>query len=255
MTYLNYKQTQAIKQVASYLLGLEKEKPISFSFDGENANKIVLNTGKETEQKFEYSLDYSYDVSTKQVHATWTQVNDSNSVDLTSKLNQITVDKDIVVHIIGDPDLSPTSPSITIINIEKANKPTNLYANDLENKVIGVNDTMEWQIANKAKSNNWVKFSDEEPDVSHMTTLLVREGAHGTYLPSDSVEFTFEEDPESDASKVYIPISRLSAEASTYEKEAESPMKAIDGHNKTMWHTKWNGSDTDKWMEEQLYLN
>ena len=76
---------------------------------------------------------------------------------------------------------------------------------------------MEWQIASKAKSNNWVKFSEEEPDVSHMTTLLVREGAHATYLPSDAVEFTFEEDPEADASKVYIPIKRLSATASTYE--------------------------------------
>lgn len=239
-----YKQGQAVRQVAQYLLG-QKEEVVKFSFDGENANKIVLTNP----QPFEYSLDYSYDTEAKEVHANWTLVSDSQIVDLTKDLDKITVDKDIVIHFTVDNDKTPTSNSVVIINIEKDKTPTNLYANDLENKVLGVTDTMEWQIVSKGRSaNNWTKFSEAEPDLSNLTTILVREGAHGTYLPSDTVEFTFEADPEADPTKVYIPISRLEATASTSEKASEDASKAIDGRNNTMWHTKWNGSDNDKWI-------
>ena len=88
-----YPNGQAVRQVSQYLLGSQEEN-VKFSFSGENANKIVLAT----EQPFEYSLDYSYDASTKEVHGTWTSVTSGKVADLTDKLDQITSDKDCCTH-------------------------------------------------------------------------------------------------------------------------------------------------------------
>ncbi len=238
-----YKQGQAVRQVAQYLNG-QKEETAKFSFSGENANKIVLAT----EQPFEYALDYSYDTQTKLVHANWTKVTNGTTADLTEVLEKITPDKDIVVHIIGDSDYSPTSDSITIINIEEGTTPKNLYANDLENKVFGITDSMEWKIDGE-KTSTWTKFSEKEPNLSGIKTVLVRDGAHDTYLPSEAVSLTFDADPDADQTKVYVPISRLKVEASSQQNSSsEAAARAIDGNKNTYWHNLWSGSDTARWI-------
>ena len=242
-----YKQGQAVRQVAQYLNG-NKEETVKFSFSGENANKIVLAT----EQPFEYALDYSYDTATKEAHAHWTKVTTGTTADLTSVINQISVDKDIVVHIIGDNDFSPTSDSITIINIEEGATPKNLYANDLENKVFGTSDSMEWKMDDDEVSE-WVKFSTQEPDLSGIKTVLVRDGAHDTYLPSEAVSLVFDASPDADKTKVYVPISRLKVEASSQQNNSsEAAARAIDGNKNTYWHNLWSGADTARWIKIEV---
>ncbi len=242
-----YKQGQAVRQVAQYLNG-NKEETVKFSFSGENANKIVLAT----EQPFEYALDYSYDPVTEQAYANWTQVTTGTTADLTSVIDQISADKDIVVHIIGDNDFSPTSDSITIINIEEGTTPKNLYANDLENKVFGISDSMEWKMDGEEVSE-WVKFSTQEPDLSGIKTVLVRDGAHDTYLPSEAIPFVFDASPDADKTKVYVPISRLKVEASSQQNSSsEAAARAIDGNKYTYWHNYWSGADTARWIKIEV---
>ncbi len=246
-----YLQGQAVRQVAQYLLG-NKEENVKFSFSGENANKIVLATA----QPFEYSLNYSYNPETKEVFGDWIQVTEGNMADLTNQLNQINATNDIVVHILGDGNREPTSNSVITINIEKGITPKNLYANDLENQVIGTTSNMEWQIIsedNKSVSNNkWIKFQEKLPDLSKMATVLVRDGAHDTYLPSDYVALSFEEADEVDLTKVYVPISRLKVTASSRQNNNEHELKAIDGNANTYWHNLWSGADQDKWIQLEI---
>lgn len=243
-----YKQHQAIRQVATYLLGMQ-EKVATFSFSGENANKIVFDGPKTL---IEYSLNYSYNPSTNEVSGTWTQVDKASSIDLSDKLEQINSTNDIVIHLRQvDDNKTPNSSSIIIIDIEDGTAPKNLYANDLENKVFGISDSMEWKIEDE--SDKWVKFSDKEPDLSGMKTVLVRDGAHDTYRASDYVSLTFDADPDADKTKVYVPISRLKVEASSQQNNSsEAAERAIDGNKNTYWHNYWNGSDKDKWIKIEV---
>ena len=243
-----YLQGQAVRQVAQYLLGLEEEQPISFSFDGANANKIVLSTA----QPFEYSLNYSYNTESQKVSGDWTTVSTGTSIDLTSQLHQINSTNDIVVHILGDQDKAPNSDSITIIDIQENQIPSGLYANELENKLIGWSDTMEWTLTDPNTTTGWTKFKDALPDLSGLKTVFVRDGAHGNILASDYVEFTFEADPALDPTKVYIPNSRLSATASSRQNNGEHENKALDGNANTMWHTYWDGSDKELWINIKI---
>lgn len=242
-----YLQGQAVRQVSQYLLGKQEEN-IKFSFSGENAGKIVLAT----DQPFEYSLNYSYDASTNEVHGDWTQVTEGNMADLRTRIDEINATNDIVVHILIDDDRSLTSNSVTVINIEEGITPKNLYANDLENKVIGVTNDMEWRIDDRVAAylpyENWKKFGDELPDLSGIKTVLVRDGAHDTYLASDYVSMTFDADPNDDPTKVYVSVDRLSATASSRQKDSEHERLAIDGNINTYWHNLWSGSDTARWI-------
>ncbi len=244
-----YLQGQAVRQVAQYLLGLEEEQPVSFSFDGVNANKIVLSTA----QPFEYSLNYSYSTENQEVSGDWVTVSTGTSVDLTNQLNEINSTNDIVVHILGDQNKTPNSDSITIIDIQENQVPSGLYANELENKIIGWSDTMEWKLNDsKTKASDWTKFKDALPDLSGLKTVFVRDGAHGNMLASNYVEFTFEADPTLDPTKTYIPNSRLSATASSRQNNNEHESKAIDGNANTMWHTYWDGSDKELWINIKI---
>ena len=250
-----YLQSEAIKQVANYLLGINKDLEVAtFSFDGENANKLMLNgTYKENNVPFEYTLNYEYDAKDKKVSSStkWYKVTDGiQEVDLSSKLKEISQEKDIVVHILKDENRDDPN-NLYFIDITKAKEPTNLYANNLENRVIGTTDIMEWK---KENDDEWTKFTEKEPDIdgNGITSIFVRNKSSKTSLASSPVELIFEES-KTDNKKAYIKSSRLNATASSEQNSTtEAASRAIDGNKYTYWHTRWDGKDEKRYIELEI---
>lgn len=126
-------QFNAVRQVANALLGNIDTSIASFSFDGENANKIILSSRFDgVDVAWDYSLDGG---------KTWT-LSEEHVLSLTEEqIKSITAESDIKVHIMG---VDYSEDNVYTIDIqESAGLPSNLYANDLENKLIGVNSAVE----------------------------------------------------------------------------------------------------------------
>ena len=127
----------------------------TFSFDGTDAGKIILS------DRFEGNglrWDYSLDGKTK-----WTEVAstaDNHKHMLTEKeIASITAEKDIYVHLVGT---NYSEENIYRIDIqESTGLPTNLYANDLENRMMAVTLTTEWRYSKNAP---WTSYSTASPD-------------------------------------------------------------------------------------------
>ena len=203
----------------------------SFSFDGAYANKIKLASRFEMNGvRWEYSLDGKQ---------TWKTVSslagEEHSVLLTQEeLQSITAENDIYINIVGAPR---TEENVYKIDITTATLPANLYANDLENRVIGVNTGFEWR---NSVNDPWTSYAASSPDNTGNKTLQVRVAATKTVLPSEILEVHFTEDNQLDTQK-YIRISHLSVhEYSTQSVDNKRPFYAenvIDGNLNTMWHT------------------
>ena len=241
-------QASAVRQVANNLLGNIDTTIAEFSFDGEDAGKIMLsNRYSENDIVWDYSLDGG---------ETWTQT-EEHSVQLTDEqIATITSDNDIKVHIIG---VDYSDENIFTIDIKDSNGlPSKLYANDLENKFIGTVDTMEWKYS---AEDEWTAFGIKEPDLVGNKTVIVRAGATGIYLAqNDDKEYEFTEENLPDTQK-YVSIDHLSIDSVSSEQSGsgEYGKNVIDGNINTMWHTAYNGSDTDRTIvikvDEPIYLS
>lgn len=228
-------QPAVTRGLANYLLGQIDTTLATFSFDGTDAGKIILS------DRFEGNglrWDYSLDGKTK-----WTEVAstaDNHKHMLTEKeMASITAEKDIYVHLVGT---NYSEENIYRIDIqESTGLPTNLYANDLENRMMAVTLTTEWRYSKNAP---WTSYSTASPDLTGNKTVQVRQGASGTRLASEPSEFySFTEDNQPDTRK-YIPIAHLSIKEeggySTQSVDKKRPFyapNAIDGNLHTMWHT------------------
>lgn len=214
-------QETAVRAVANYLLGNTKSEIASFSFDGENAGAIVLGSQFDgVGVAWEYSLDNQN---------TWIQTHEHILQLTDEELESITAENDILVHIVG---AGYDDGNIYRIDILQGNTPKNLYNNDLENKVIGANDTMEWKYSDM---DSWISFKDEVPDLTGDKTISIRTKATGVYLQSDELTFSFTEDNQLDTQK-YITIDNLSIyEVSSEALGAnEGAQNAIDGNINTI---------------------
>ena len=136
--------------------------------------------------------------------------------------------------------------------------PSNLYANDLENKLIGATNAMEWKYN---EDDEWTSYSKEEPDLTGNKSVIVRMGATGVHLADTKTKtYNFTEDNQPDTQK-YISIDRLSV----YQVSSEEPghsapaQNAIDGNINTIWHSNWNGQDADRYitikLDKPVYLS
>ena len=230
-------QASAVKQVANALLGNVDTTIANFSFDGDNAGKIVLSSRFDgVDVAWDYSLDGG---------KTWT-LSEEHILQLTEEqINSITSELDIKVHIMG---VDYSEQNVYTIDIQNSSGlPSNLYANDLENKLIGATDAMEWKYND---NDEWTAYRDEEPDLSGEKSIIVRMGATGVHLAdSNSKTYQFTEDNQTD-NKKYISIDRLSI----YEVSSEEPghsapaQNAIDGNINTIWHSNWNGQDSERYI-------
>ncbi len=236
---------------ANYLLGKIDKSIATFSFDGEQAGKIVLSSRFDgSGVRWDYSLDGKN---------TWKEVSftgeEEHSLKLTEEeIESITAENDIYVHIVG---VNYSEENLYKIDILKQNAPAGIYNNDLENKVVGVTDYMEWRMKD---SSTWTLFKDEEPDLTGDKTVIVRARRHDIYLTSEeqSLEFTTD---IIDEHRKYVSIKHLSIAGVSSEATAQGryAKNIIDGNIYTNWHSAWNGSDLDKYiiikLDRPIYLS
>ncbi len=244
-------QPSATRLLASYLLGKTDSSLAMFSFDGEDGGKLVLSS------RFDGSgIRWDYSLDGKQ---TWNEVSftaeEAHKHSLTKEeIAMITEENDIYVHIVG---VNYNDENIFKIDIQKSQTPTTLYNNDLENRVIGVNDTYEWRMN---ENEAWTSYRVAEPDLTKDATVQVRIGATGVYLPSDAVTYSFTYNPQPDTRK-YVSISHLSIHGVSTEATAQQghAAKAIDGNYNTRYHSAWNGTDTERYiiikLDEPRYIS
>ena len=159
-------QPNLTRGFAAHLLGQIDTSLASFSFDGEDAGKIVLSSRFDGNGvRWDYSLDGKQ---------TWNEVafdaQEEHKLQLTTKeLNDITAENDIYVHIVGANYSEENLYKIDIF--ESAGLPSTLYANDLENKLIASVPSMQWKYR---EEDDWIFYSDEEPDLTGNKTVIVR---------------------------------------------------------------------------------
>jgi hypothetical protein len=218
-----------IKAVAGLIAGTAaSNKVATFSFDGENANKLMLS---EQYANLGVYWDYSLDGEN------WIEA-DGDVVELTAdELAMINTDDDIRVHIMG---MDYTDENIYTIDITKADTP-NLYRNDLENRLIGTSSTMEWT----EDGETWCAFTDGLR-FSGDRTITARVGATGTVMESEPLTYVFTEDNNT-AQKSYVYLERVALKAySTQHDNENAAANATDGNINTIWHSSYaNGSNTD----------
>ncbi len=230
---------------ANYLLGRLDSTIATFSFDGVDANKIVLSDRfKNSGIRWDYSLDGKN---------TWNEVSftseEEHKLELTrEQIESITAENDIYVHIVG---VNYEEKNLYKIDITEGTLPTELFANDLENRIVGVNLNTEWRYS---ENDSWVSYGNSSPNLTGDKKVQVRQPATGTRLASaPSPIYTFTEDNQPDTRK-YIPVSHLTIHAVSTEATSQggAAIKAIDANYNTRWHSAWNGSDTQRYIVIKL---
>ncbi len=225
---------EGAREHANWLLGKAQPDPMTFSFDGENGGKIVRNPS------YQIAWGYSLDGG-----KTYTEQVNVDSVTLTKEeIESITAENDIIISFMGLADYRFT------INITNGSIANNLYANDLENRVIGINLRYEWR---NSETDEWTSYATASPNNTGDKTLYVRVGATGHQLPSESRPFTFTEDNQSDTER-YVNLSKIKLHSfsSQHNNTDQKAANALDGNINTMWHSNWNGSDSERYIVMEL---
>lgn len=249
-----YLQGSLTNLMGKYLLGRLDNQVATFSFDGDEDTAGWLKLGSKyiaSSAAWEYSLDGG---------KTWTVGADGNGwitekgIKLTDEeIAQIGVDTDIKVHVQG----VPREGNIYTIDITQATVPSTLYGNDLENRVVGVDMTMEWREVTTDENGErhegeWVSYKESSPQRIGNVTIQVRVGATGTRLPSEaSQDFVFTPNTDEEYRK-YVAVSHLSiagvSSQATGGNQNGNAIYAIDGNINTRWHSAWNASDRERWI-------
>ena len=249
----NYKGSEVLQPnltrgFASHLLGQVDTTLATFSFDGDNANKIVLSSRFDRNGvRWDYSIDGKN---------TWKEIafdaTDEHKWELTpQEISQVNTTDDIYVHIVGANYSEENLYKIDIL--ESAGLPKLLYRNDLENRLVAAVPAMQWKYR---EEDAWTYYRDTEPDLTGNKTVILRMGATGTYLASkENLTFTFIKDAVNNKRK-YIPVEHLALEAVSSEATSASQQgnatNALDANYNTRWHSAWNGSDTQRFITVKL---
>lgn len=246
-------QPALTRTLASAILGKIDTTLASFSFDGEDAEKIVLSSRFDGNGiRWDYSLDGK---------KTWNEVNflgdEEHKLNLTpEEIASITSENDIYVHIVG---VNYAEENLFKIDIkESLGIPSVLYANDNENKLIAAPKTLKWKLNENAQ---WTYYSEEEPDLTGNKTVIVQAGATGVYLSDTNTRtYTFTENIRNDKRK-YIPVEHITLHSVSSEATGQGryAQNALDANMNTSWHSDWNGRDQDKFiiikLDEVKYLS
>ncbi|MGN0450150.1 MAG: NPCBM/NEW2 domain-containing protein [Ruminococcus sp.] len=230
----NSNQPDVCKIMANSLLSNNSFAIAEFSLSGENANMLMLTSDFSENAVMEYSLDGG---------EVWISAGGSSVTLSDEQISALSTDKDILVRIEG-------MEKYYTIDVSKANSPSNLYNNDLENRVINATDEMEWSFDNIS----WTSFADSAPDLTGDKTVYVRFATNGTAFASDSVELSYTAD-EINLAKSYISLDKVSVVSCSTEasNHGEYAYKAIDGNINTYWHTNWtHNSDSDRYIIFEL---
>ena len=238
---------------ANYLLGQLDKTIATFSFDGDNAGKIVLAS------RFQGSgvrWDYCIDGNPTGGLSHWNEVEFVTEQKLTpAQIASITAENDIYVHIVGVGYERENLYKIDIL--DNVINEDMYFASDLENRVLGVDLTCEWR---NSENDSWTSYAVASPDNTGNKTLQIRQAANGIKLASNILTFTFTEDNQPDTRK-YIPVSHLSKVAVSTEAVSNggAAVNALDANYNTRWHSAWNGSDQERYivvkLDKPVYLS
>jgi len=267
----NVLQPSITNTVAKYLLGQVDTDLASFSFDGENAGKIILSN------RFDNAgirIDYSLNKGEK-----WTEVyfdaNQEHEINLTKEeIESITAENDIWVHIVGT---GYEEENIFKIDITQSSIPSTISANDLENRVMGVTNVYEWRYVTLSGEDpenytpwekinvkdrtvtpisQWTSYEQENPRFTGTKYVEIRIRATGTCTPSNTAVYKFTDDNQS-RGRTYIPIENLSVLRASSEATGNQGHKenAIDGLMSTRWHSNYSGGDSQRFIDIEIKPN
>lgn len=231
------KQPDIAIALANFLLGEGTVELASFSFDGDNAGSIVINSKyDDTDIRVQYSLDGG---------KSWQQTANhviKLSQDEISKINST---DDIKVGLVG------SSEVFTLDVKDGTNVSTgSLTINDISNTLEGKIDNL--QFSNDAGKTwcDYVKDITFDGD----QTVQVRYKANGLFLQGEPYTFTFTKNKDTDTRK-YIRASHLSLFGFSTENGTSSTFAAsgmLDENPLTTWHTRYGYTDPDKFVAIEL---
>ena len=220
-------QPNACKEVAQSLLGENLVELASFSFDGEDARKIVINSKYDD---YEFQVRYSLDGG-----STW-KTTLEHKIELTKEeIASVNAENDIRVQISG-------SNEVYIIDILNGENISNnlLNGNDDENRFIGKIENLEYSLD---EGINWTDYSSDVEFIGDKT-VQVRYKAHGRYLRGEATEFKFTD--IADVTTTYIPVKYINFVSAAESQDGQLAPNMIDASPFTTWHTKFGKIAEDK---------
>lgn len=220
-------QSGACREIARALLGSDKVDLASFSFDGENAGMIVMNSKYDD---YNFQVQYSLDGGN-----TWETSLEHKIVLSKKQIESITADNDIQVKISGSNQIF----TIDILKGENISSKT-LAMNDDEDSFVGKIEFLEYSIDN---GKTWKAF-DSDTRITGNQKVLARYRAHGVYLSGDSTEYNFTEN--NDKEKKYVYVKDISYVSSGSSQSGYAAKNMIDASPFTTWHTTWGQVAKDK---------
>lgn len=215
-------QKTAVIELSGALLGKAKVDLASFSFDGENAGKIVID---QAYREYDFELSYSLDGG-----KTYSAKTTDHIIQLSKEeILSITAANDIKLKITG-------SDVVNTIDIIDHSWPTAVYGNDLENRIVDANLDMEWRLKSEDGTwpEEWTSYEKQSPDLTGNKVVQVRMRSMSNKKFSSPIEFTFTQDTKND-SRRYIPVSHLSiVDAGS---QAYPAAYAINGNYNNYWRS------------------
>lgn len=228
-------QYAAVKDVAQMYLGQENE-PFTFSFDGENAGKIMLNesyAGNDVAWCYTLGGVDLLDEALNPEKDGVVTVQSSEKQLTSEELDLLSAENDICIYMVG------ANSNIYTIDITEGTTPTSktLYGNDWENRFVGAIDNLQWRESEKDVWNDYTENTVFEGD----RTVYVRYKPYKTMLSGETAEYNFTADTDS-ASRKYIPIMSISLDSySSQQSSSDGAIHLIDGNLNTRWHNSWSG--------------
>ncbi|MDH2472695.1 NPCBM/NEW2 domain-containing protein [Clostridium perfringens] len=240
----------ACKQLADFYLGKKSNELATFSFDGKDANKIVINSKYNGSLiRVKYSLDGG---------KSWKDT-DKQVIELSNEeLNSINAENNIIVGLVGD----NVTYTIDILPGKKIDNSV-IYVNDLENSLIGNLDNLEFSLDN---GKTWCDYTIDKFDSSKNNendsegsirfdgdkSVKVRYKAHGNYLNSNEFDYKFTKDTDTDTRK-YVQLKNIHVtEYSSQNDKNRAATNFIDGTPNTNWHTTFGKKEENKFYTVKL---
>ena len=237
-------QNGACREVAKALLG-QSTQFATFSFDGDNANTIVIDPlYDEYNMQIEVSLDGGATLEEFENGQTYTE---NHKIVLTQdQIKKINADNDIIIGLRG-------VTTTHVIDIQKGSAvASGIYANDNENLLIAYGNqtkNLEYSVDN---GETWKPYEAGLASTTRLegeVTALFRNKATGLYTAGDATSFQFHANTDPDDSKYlqlqYVEMVGYSSQNSTSADHAA--INLVDGNINTGWHTTFGVQDTQKY--------
>ena len=169
-------QDAACRDIAKTIMGRNKVDLASFSFNGDNANKIVINNSYGS---FSVPVEYSLDGGNKWVT---TEVGTSSIQLSDAQVKSINVNDDIKVRLVG-------SSYVFTIDIKKASTPDTktLTRNNETKRLEGKTANLEYSLDD---GKTWQDYTNDTV-FKENEVIKVRYKSNGVFLFSDSIGYTF----------------------------------------------------------------